>query len=963
MNRILLLLFVLLTFSGPSFAEKISKAQAQKIAQGYLAKSKNQSNKLRLASVPRKWSTKAMGEEQFAPFYVYNNGNNNGFVIVSGNDALGTILAYSHVGTFKIENAPSNLCAMMDLYAKAVEAVEKAANTKLQKRDTQPGTVIVEPLLGDANWGQGFPYNNAMPTYLDDKRKEIPYYVGCVATAMAQIMRYHQYPIQGTGQKTYLSNIGKQLTADFGNTTYDWSNMPAHIDQNNPTPKQIEEVSRLSYQAAVSVSMQFAKNGSGTYNQLAADALQKYFGYDSSMLYRMRDYYPTQEWMALIRSELNAHRPILYGASNEDGQGGHTFVFDGYDDQDFVHINWGWFGTSNGYFNINALNPYELGIGANGGGYNLHQDMITGIQPKKNDSSVGEFAIYNVARTTVNYWEDLNSITVSGYPINHSPESFRGNILAVLTDNHDAILTTLGSISLTLEGITVNNSSLKIDSKMLSVKNCQTQVPGVKDGNDYRIKLAYQVNSNSPIYLLRQTYGLPDYGIATVSGEKIIAVTQHIPTPKAALLDKIQTIGKVFAKGKAHFTLNIDNQSDKYILKNVSIRATNIEDPTKVFLLKEAINDKNQIYDHSQKVIEINVDLPLEMEAGTYTLKAFEATKKGDFDEIFFDDSKVGESKLVVQAAATEPVLMQIANFGWLGVESREMKVKRGESLFIYQPLRNDGIAGNVQLITRLQQVNNPTTIINFHSIDTSIDGGAKYEAKYINRLDIDPGQYRVLTYYKVNGVEHPIEGTFEECIITVDANEDLPFDVTELTVPEKMVVGQKVTDITLKIKTNKQISGTVYVRIRPTTGTGGELMNMTRATLEPGETASTSFAYRPSTTLTPGAYAVKVSFKGSDGKEVAVGGTSVKNVMIEKDESTGVDPLSLTQVIEMRERTISTLVTDKNANMMICRIDGSKIIEINGLEKGREITLSPGIVILKLYINGVYHTWKLTVK
>ena len=372
------LLWVLCLFSFLYVGAKpITKSAAENIARGFM--SKRCSKSASLTCLPRKSAVKG-GTSDVAPYYIFNVGKNEGFVIVSGDDNAEPVLGYSDKGELDPNNIPSNMAEWLRLNELYVEnCAKKDSSAKPAYANTGNGTVVVEPLLGDILWGQDFPFNEMCPTYYSDGQTK-HYYVGCVATAATQIMRYYRYPQQGTGSKSYVFN-GQTLSADFGNTTYDWDNMLAFYPSEGVSQEQIDAAATLAYQFGVSVEMEYAENGSGALSMLVPHALKTYFGYDNGVTMRRRNFYSGTEWLDIIKNELDHNRPVYYGATSDNGLGGHAFVCDGYDSEGYVHINWGWYGMSNGYFLVNHLNPDDLGEGGGTGGYNTDQEIITGIQP------------------------------------------------------------------------------------------------------------------------------------------------------------------------------------------------------------------------------------------------------------------------------------------------------------------------------------------------------------------------------------------------------------------------------------------------------------------------------------------------------------------------------------------------------------------------------------------------------
>lgn len=317
-------------------------------------------------------------------FYIYNHGQ-TAYVIVSGDDRMKPVLGYSEHGAFVTENLPSNLRGWLTLYDAAHAALAEGKPVRrepcLMTRAAFPESV--NPLLGDINWNQDAPYNNDCPVVGGGRSV-----TGCVATAMAMVMRYHNYPVQGKGTHSYKCETdGKTYSFDFGGTTFDWGNMLPAYTSGNYTQKQAAAVAELMYACGVSVDMAYSPGGSGALGSAIGQALIDYFNYDSNLGMVEREYFTSEEWMNMIKKELSEQRPIIYGAASTEV--GHEFVFDGYDAQDMVHVNWGWGGHNNGYFEVASLNPDSPGIGGGtgqGGGFVFNQSMAIGVCPPTDES-------------------------------------------------------------------------------------------------------------------------------------------------------------------------------------------------------------------------------------------------------------------------------------------------------------------------------------------------------------------------------------------------------------------------------------------------------------------------------------------------------------------------------------------------------------------------------------------------
>lgn len=281
-----------------------------------------------------------------------------GFAVIANDDAFAPVLGYSD-SNYSADPAPAFLWWMNAMNESLEKSLADGTDNAPVKRNAAMKAAVA-PLITSV-WGQGTPYNNLTPVYPGDNGQDEHYVVGCVATAAAQIMRYHKYPEKGQGRRTYRFAPGGgvtavTLTANFGETTYDWDNM---LDDytGSYTAEQAQAAALISSHFGIAVKMTYTKDGSGSYSNDAALALRDYFCYSPYLKYYSRDYYPKDEWMNMVFRELNDGCPILYGGQSTSG--GHAFILDGYDASGKVHVNWGWNGSMNGYFDIGSLNSYS----------------------------------------------------------------------------------------------------------------------------------------------------------------------------------------------------------------------------------------------------------------------------------------------------------------------------------------------------------------------------------------------------------------------------------------------------------------------------------------------------------------------------------------------------------------------------------------------------------------------------
>ena len=322
-----------------------------------------------------------------------------GFVLVGADDRMPEVLGYSDSSEFDPQNIAPSLQYWLQCYAEELEAFnaqESAAGTR------QSAIKAVEPLM-TSKWNQGAPYNSLAPYYNDNGGQSV---TGCVATAMAQVMYFHKYPAQGTGAHSYYwvctEPVGKTatLSANFGNTTYQWANMIDNY-RNGYTTNQADAVATLMYHCGVSIEMGYGQS-SGAYTEKVPPALRDYFGYDANYQSIKKIMYPADSLNTIIYNELKARRPVIVSGSNDEG--GHAFVCDGCDTKSYFHINWGWGGSNDGYYLLTALNPGKSqGIGGTTKGYNKGTTFFIGLQPKQDNTPK---AIPQMATTTISVSTD-----------------------------------------------------------------------------------------------------------------------------------------------------------------------------------------------------------------------------------------------------------------------------------------------------------------------------------------------------------------------------------------------------------------------------------------------------------------------------------------------------------------------------------------------------------------------------
>ena len=386
MKKTLSLLLLVLFSIGIVTAEPVGVEKARTVALNFLKMADPANTQLTQQSLVDITST-----TPFHEFYVFSLPE-KGFILVSGDDRALPILGYSLSNPFVSKNMPMQVLDWLLGYDEQIvrlkendilpteEVTDEWNILEKQGKDLQYTNSAVSPLL-TTTWNQSPYYNNQCPYDASTGTRTL---TGCVATAMAQLMKYWNWPTTGRDSHSYTHSTYGTLSAIF-NTTYDWNNMPNSLSSSSSTT-QIAAVAKLMFHVGVAVEMDYGPDGSSAgdinwgYLSVACpeNALQTYFKYSSSLHGIIEADYTANEWKELLRNELDNSRPLLY--RGQGSAGGHIFVVDGYDNSNRFHFNWGWGGYCDGYYTIGALNP-------GGMSFNINGRAIIGITPNRSTSS------------------------------------------------------------------------------------------------------------------------------------------------------------------------------------------------------------------------------------------------------------------------------------------------------------------------------------------------------------------------------------------------------------------------------------------------------------------------------------------------------------------------------------------------------------------------------------------------
>ena len=395
-RRAAVLLLAVVAFAHGAWAQNVDQESAKQKAKAFVASKMGMEAQRSLSCANSGVGSNARraaksGAAGLDYLYVFNI-DGGGYVIVSGDDRTEEILGYSTTGTFDADKIPDNMRAFLQEYVDGIKYLDDHDIQVTRTSRRAPGyRDRIEPLL-TTRWDQWAPYNIYCPQITEKERG----LTGCGATALAQVMYYHQWPATSAEIPAYTSAMYGIAMPAIEPTTIDWANMKdtytlyKHDDVSKTEANATESekaVAKLMQLCGQALEMDYgiAKDGgSAAIANASAKALVRYFDYEEQTVKFVRRYkYSYSDWQDIIYNELANRRPVLYGGQSAGG--GHAFVCDGYDSDDFFHINWGWSGQSNDYFRLRLLNPYNQGAGGSttNEGYGVAQNAIIGIQ--KND--------------------------------------------------------------------------------------------------------------------------------------------------------------------------------------------------------------------------------------------------------------------------------------------------------------------------------------------------------------------------------------------------------------------------------------------------------------------------------------------------------------------------------------------------------------------------------------------------
>ena len=449
MRKTILTLCLAALTLGNLLAGPVDQQKAQKVGAKFLSTTavSQKSADIQLQLVSTAYDRNA------TDYYVFNVSNGEGFVIVAGDDRVKPILAYSTTGSFDPNNMSEGFQFTLDGFCEEIQYVRehnltatpdivaewRSVNEKGSLNRGGQTRTVVGPLC-QTLWNQNFPWNSQCPEDPEGSGGHV--YAGCVATAMGMVMKFWEWPAQGVGSHSYHPEGYAQQSANFGETEYHFELMPNTLDSTS-TEEEYFEIAQLLHHLGISVDMMYSGSGSGAYSDAVPSALRSYFRYNCND--HVTNYgnwwpgwgYTNEEWAQMLKDGgLDELLPLYYSGQDDSGAGGHAYVCDGYDENDYFHFNWGWSGRDNAWCPIGALNTTRYAFNQMNGftGHIIPQGDVYYSRPDSVDKMVAieEASLDAVRLSWTNPTLDLNGNTLTGITSITIRRNFE--VIAELTD-------------------------------------------------------------------------------------------------------------------------------------------------------------------------------------------------------------------------------------------------------------------------------------------------------------------------------------------------------------------------------------------------------------------------------------------------------------------------------------------------------------------------------------------------
>lgn len=496
-------------------------------------------------------------QDQATAYYVYNIGTERGYVMVSGDDLLPEVIAYADAGAFlPDEEQPEHIASFLAQVRASLQYLVERGKPVVMPLTSQLRPEGVNPLLDRIQWGQDYPFNTHCP-YKNAGQSV----VGCVATALSQILRYHQWPDKGVGICEYKEKDGTEHRVDFSQTTYNWAKMPKRPNPRYEPQDVTDALSTLCYHVGVLSQMQYSPAGSGTFTQYPKEGLSQYLKYSKNIQLLNRMNYKIADWMDIIAKELNEGRPVYYaGASSTVG---HAFVCDGYRQNGYFHINFGWNGMADGFFLLYAITPRTLGTGGGSSydGYNNLQEIMIGIEPDRDGSSERTVSEDISALALAVSCDDNKTIALKDVVLElGSAVKYKTQLCLAITPAQEGAQSKYGALSDEQE-LEFHNYYIYSEKSLHPVPSVDLTSLGLLTRNaSYVVTLAYAGNGGKLIPVRHYNGGVSEVTVTFDADGKASCTVPQLE-PQLALTEVSAPDLRSYSKSSV--TLSIDNLSQE----------------------------------------------------------------------------------------------------------------------------------------------------------------------------------------------------------------------------------------------------------------------------------------------------------------------------------------------------------------------------------------------------------------
>lgn len=492
--------------------------------------------------------------KQISGLYVFNAEGNNGFVIVSNDDRADAILGFADSGSFDVNNIPDNMRAWLEGYTEEI-AWAKQNNITSSATDNRAAKAPIAPLI-QTQWDQKDPYNLNCPEYSSGKKAA----TGCVATATAQAMYFNQWPASIQADIPASSGVGP-LNAG---TAIDWDNMQLTYS-GSETNAQKTAVANLMVYLGCALNMKYGST-SLAYGRDIPHVLKDYFDYDETTEHIQRIFYSYTNWINIVYHELSNNRVVIIGGRNSDV--GHSFICDGYQGEDFFHFNWGWGGSSDGYYKLSAVNPKDRGTGGGStpAGYIWEQGAVIGIQKKGAGGTVSPLVSQ----------KNDNNLTVNSISASATSVAKNASIDISFSITNNGTKDFDGDIALRIHPIS-DTGNIIGDAKYFNIKVGETIngvipfAPAKIPEGQYTISLSKIVINDEGKSVYKQLEPKPETATITVTAATSTGGTDNVVLTIEPIVADATYTGTYNSAGNKKYDLLGNNL-------NASIRMTNATD-------------------------------------------------------------------------------------------------------------------------------------------------------------------------------------------------------------------------------------------------------------------------------------------------------------------------------------------------------------------------------------------------